>query len=97
MYDALKKGGRIALIGPNFKYSYRQYYDFADHKIPLTELSVMEMLYSEGFSTILIYPKFLPLSFRGRLPLNKYLVRLYLNLPLLWKLFGKQFLIIAQK
>src|SRR4051812_38917344 len=33
MYTHLKPGGRIAIMGPNFKYAYRSYFDFADHTV----------------------------------------------------------------
>ncbi|MCC5612856.1 class I SAM-dependent methyltransferase [Nostoc sp. CHAB 5834] len=96
-YAVLKPGGKIAIIGPNFKYAYREYFDFADHTVVLSELGVEEHLYGAGFKIQKSYPRFLPLSFRGGLPVHKILVRLYLNMPMVWFLFGKQFLIIAEK
>jgi ubiquinone/menaquinone biosynthesis C-methylase UbiE len=97
MFNALHKGGRIAVMGPNFKYCQKEYFDFADHKMILTHLSLEEHIYNAGFKIIKVVPKFLPVSFRGRLPINKLIVRTYLAIPLLWKLFGKQFLVIAEK
>lgn len=97
MHSFLKPGGRIAIIGPNFKYTSRQYFDFADHTVILSELGVSEHLYGAGFNKITTVPKFLPLSFRGNLPVNKFLVETYLKVPLFWKILGKQFLVIAEK
>ena len=97
MYRCLKPGGRIAIMGPNFKYAYRQYFDFADHTVILSELGLAEHLYGAGFSLEHIYPRFLPLSFRGGLPVSKFLIRVYLNLPLAWRVMGKQFLVIGKK
>jgi SAM-dependent methyltransferase len=97
MYNSLKEGGRIAIMGPNFKYCFKEYFDFADHKTILTHISLEEHLYSAGFSIRKIIPRFLPVSFRGRLPVNKLIVRIYFLLPLLWKIVGKQFLIVAEK
>jgi ubiquinone/menaquinone biosynthesis C-methylase UbiE len=97
MYNVLREGGRIAVMGPNFKYCHKEYFDFADHKMILTHLSLEEHIYSAGFLIIKVVPRFLPVSFRGRLPINKLIVRIYFSIPLLWKLFGKQFLIIAEK
>lgn len=97
MHCALKKHGQIAIMGPNFKYSYRQYFDFADHTVILSELAVAEHLFGAGFRVKEIHPRFLPLSFRGKLPVNRFLARVYLKLPLSWRFFGKQFLIIGQK
>ena len=56
-----------------------------------------EHLYGAGFELVETHPRFLPLSFRGKLPVHKLLVRLYLKMPFIWFLFGKQFLIIAEK
>ena len=97
MYATLRPGGKIAIIGPNFKYAYREYFDFADHTVVLSELGVEEHLYGAGFNIEQTHPRFLPLSFRGGLPVHKMLVRLYLNMPFVWFVLGRQFLIIAEK
>jgi hypothetical protein len=97
MCNALHKGGRIAVMGPNFKYCQKEYFDFADHKMILTHLSLEEHIYNVGFKIIKVVPRFLPVSFRGRLPINKLIVQTYLAIPLLWKFFGRQFLVIAEK
>ena len=97
MYEALAPGGRIAVIGPNFKYCYKEYFDFADHTVVLSNLGVAEHLYGAGFTLESVHPKFLPLSFRGRIPVTKFLVKTYLNNPVFWSFFGKQFLVVAQK
>ena len=97
MYATLRPGGKIAIIGPNFKYAYREYFDFADHTVVLSELGVEEHLYGAGFKIEQSYARFLPLSFRGGLPVHKMLVRLYLNMPFVWFVLGKQFLIVAEK
>ncbi len=97
MYCTLRGGGRIAVMGPNFKYGAKEYFDFADHKTILTHLSMEEHLYSAGFKVLKVIPRFLPISFRGRLPINKFFVKTYFSLPILWKVVGKQFLIIAEK
>jgi SAM-dependent methyltransferase len=99
MYEAMAPGGRIVIIGPNFKCCYREYFDFADHKVILTELGAAEHLYGSGFEIIKIVPKFLPLSFRSRhsLPISRFLIRAYLKNPILWKIAGKQFLLVGEK
>ena len=97
MFQSVKKNGFIAVMGPNFKYAFREYFDFADHTVCLSELGVAEHLVGAGFSVSKIYPRFLPLSFRGGLPVNKFLVQTYLQLPFAWRFFGKQFLLVAQK
>jgi SAM-dependent methyltransferase len=97
LYGHLKTGGRIAIMGPNFKYVYKEYFDFADHTVILSELGVAEHLYGAGFEVEAIHPRFLPLSFRGGLPVNKFLVRTFLSMPFAWRFFGKQFLLIGRK
>lgn len=97
MCKTLRKGGRIAVMGPNFKYTANQYFDFADHTVILSDLGVAEHLYGAGFEIEKIYPKFLPLSFRGGLPVNAVLVKMYFQFPLAWRFLGKQFLVIAKK
>jgi SAM-dependent methyltransferase len=97
LHGHLKPGGRIAVMGPNFKYVYKEYFDFADHTVVLSELGVAEHLYGAGFEVERIVPRFLPLSFRGGLPVNRSLVRAYLAMPFAWRFFGKQFLLIGRK
>jgi ubiquinone/menaquinone biosynthesis C-methylase UbiE len=99
MYKALKKGGRIVVMGPNFKYCYKEYFDFADHTVILSELGVAEHLYGAGFTIKKIIPRFLPLSFRsgGWLPVTAFTVGTYLKTPLAWRFMGKQFLLVAEK
>jgi SAM-dependent methyltransferase len=97
LHGHLKPGGRIAIMGPNFKYVYKEYFDFADHTVVLSELGVAEHLYGAGFEVETIHPRFLPLSFRGGLPVNKFLVQTYLGMPWAWRFFGKQFLLIGRK
>jgi SAM-dependent methyltransferase len=97
MFEIIKPGGKIAVMGPNFKYCAKNYFDFADHTVILSELGVAEHLYGAGFEINEIHPKFLPLSFRGGIPVNEFLVKMYFKMPFAWKIMGKQFLLIAQK
>lgn len=99
MHKCLKPGGRIAVMGPNFKYAAKEYFDFADHNVILSELGLAEHIYAAGFSITEIHGRFLPLSFRSNsfLPVNKFTVSAYLNMPFAWKFFGKQFLVIGEK
>jgi SAM-dependent methyltransferase len=93
----LRPGGRIAVMGPNFKYCFKDYFDCADHKLALSHLAVEELLYSAGFRVRSSHAKYLPYSFRSKLPASPALVRLYLALPWAWRVLGKQFLIVAEK
>ena len=94
---AMSPGGRIAIIGPNFRYCAREYFDCADHTVILTHVSMAEHLYAAGFEITLTVPRFLPYSFRGLLPPSPRLTGAYLRTPPLWRLLGKQFFLIARK
>ena len=95
--EAMQPGGRIAIMGPNFKYCARDYFDCADHTVILTHVAVAEHLNAAGFSVTAVVPRFLPYSFRGLLPPSPLLTRIYLRTPVLWRLLGKQFLVLARK
>lgn len=97
LHGSMTVGGRIAIMGPNFKYCAREYFDCADHTVVLTHVGVTEHLYAAGFEVEKVAPRFLPFSFRGMLPPSPALTKTYLRTPALWPLFGKQFLLIARK
>lgn len=92
---ALKPQGRLVLLQPNFRYCSREYFDYADHTIALTHLAVEEHLYAAGFAIDRVVPRYLPYTFRGRLPTSPALVRAYLRFPLAWKILGKQYFVLA--
>jgi len=97
MHSAMERGGRIAVMGPNYRFCSREYWDCADHYVALTDRSIGEHLYAAGFEPTTVVPRYLPYSFRGFLPASPLLTRLYLKVPLAWKLLGKQFLVIGRK
>jgi SAM-dependent methyltransferase len=97
MWRALRPGGRIAVLGPNFRYCAREYFDCADHVVALTHVSVAEHLYATGFEVEVVRPRFLPYSFRGPLPASGALTRLYLRAPVVWRVLGKQYLVLGRK
>jgi ubiquinone/menaquinone biosynthesis C-methylase UbiE len=96
-YRCLKPNGIIICLGPNVKCVPGRYWDFWDHYIPLTELSLSEVLRMKGFAIDLCITRFLPYSMStGKTP-PLFLVKLYLKVPLAWSIFGKQFLVIGRK
>jgi SAM-dependent methyltransferase len=97
MNAAMAPGGRIAIMGPNYRYCSKEYWDMADHIIALTHLAIEEHLYTAGFEPEKTIPRYLPYSFRGILPPSRKLTGAYLRTPLAWRLFGKQFLVIGRK
>jgi len=91
----LVPGGKVVVLGPNFKFCAREYFDCADHTLALTHISVTEHLVAAGFRLDDVLPRYLPYSFRSRLPSHPGLTALYLKIPIAWRLLGKQFLVIA--
>ena len=94
---ALKPGGAYLVLGPNLRYLPGKYWDFYDHHLGLTHLSLIEVLQMKGFAIETCIPRFLPFTTQGALPTHPLLVKAYLGLPPAWKLFGKQFFIVARK
>ena len=95
-FNYLTPGGSILVIQPNFKYSFKEYYDFIDHELPITHLSLQEVLETIGFKINVLIPMFLPYSTKGR-PASPELLTLYLKLPFIWKFLGGQMFIKASK
>ena len=96
-FSKLRPGGTVIVMGPNFKFCADEYFDCADHSVILTHMSVEEHLASAHFEIVETHPKFLPYSFRSRLPATRITTKLYLNSKWAWRFLGKQFLVIAKK
>ena len=93
----LKSGGSLLLMGPNLRYLPGEYWDFWDHRLPITDRSLAEVLGSLDFKVVEQRARFLPYTTRSALPQAGWLVRLYLHLPWAWCFFGRQFLVRAVK
>lgn len=95
--EALRPGGRIVALGPNIRHLGGRYWDFFDHHIALSDASLAEAFQIEGFRPRVILPRFLPFTLVGapRYPLA--FLRAYLAAPILWRFFGHQFLLVAEK
>jgi SAM-dependent methyltransferase len=93
----LKPGGLFLILGPNIRYAYREYWDFYDHYLPLSHLSLSEGLKVNGFEIDVCIPRFLPYTMAGSQPTHALLIRAYLLMPIAWKLLGKQFFVVARR
>lgn len=93
----LRPGGRAIILQPNIRFLPGAYWDFFDHHTPLTDRSLVEGLQLAGLTPLVVHPRFLPYTTKSRLPKAAFLVRLYLRLPPLWRIFGKQALVVATK
>jgi ubiquinone/menaquinone biosynthesis C-methylase UbiE len=93
----LTLNGNLIIIQPNIKYAYKEYWDVFDHYIPISDKSLTDLLVINDFQIKECFPRFLPWSPRSRLSKFTGLLKIYLRSPILWRLFGKQMFILAQK
>lgn len=96
-WRALRPGGRLVCLGPNIRYLPGAYWDFWDHYLPLTDRSLVEGLELSGFSIERVVPRFLPYTMSQERTPPLWMLSLYLRLPIVWPLFGRQFLVVAVK
>lgn len=93
----LRTGGRIVALGPNIRYLAGSYWDFYDHYLPLTELSLGEVLTETGFTVEEQVPRFLPYTMSQGRQAPLWMLRAYLKLPFVWPILGRQFVVVARK
>lgn len=96
-WRCLRPGGCLVLMGPNIKYVGGAYWDFFDHYVPLTEASVVEVTELVGFETRTVHGRFLPFTMAGKPPPPDLFIRVYLRLRPVWRILGKQFLVVVTK
>jgi SAM-dependent methyltransferase len=92
----LKPDGLLICMGPNIRLVPGAYWDFWDHYIPLTEHSLVELLKIRGYRIQECIAKFVPYTMVNRRPPPLFLIKMYLRLRWVWRIFGKQFVVIAQ-
>jgi len=93
----LKDDGKFLIVGPNLRYLPGKYWDYFDHYLGLTHLSLCEALELSGFEIEICLDKFLPHADKeSKLP-NPFFAWLYMKIPFLWRIFGKQFFIVCSK
>jgi hypothetical protein len=93
----LKVGGQLIAMGPNIKCVGGAYWDFYDHHLALTELSLKEAFEAAGLQIESVRERFLPYTMVNAPAYPPTLLRIYLALPFIWRILGKQFLVIARK
>lgn len=96
-FRCLKPGGRFIAMGPNIKYVPGEYWDFFDHYVALTELSLSEALSNNDFEIEVQIGRFLPYTMSTGREYPAWVLELYLAMPFTWPLFGKQFLVVGRK
>jgi ubiquinone/menaquinone biosynthesis C-methylase UbiE len=95
--ELLTFGGRLMILQPNIRLVGEAYWDFIDHKVALTDRSLVEAAELCGFHTERLIKRFLPYTTKSRLPQRAALVRGYLAFPPAWRLLGKQTLYIGRR
>jgi SAM-dependent methyltransferase len=94
--DSLLKGkGRLILIQPNYYYCVREYWDDFTHVRPFTHVSLSDFLLYRGYRILRMEKKFLPMSFKSRLPKSYWMTKMFL--ASFWRPLAKQMLIVAEK
>jgi len=91
----LKPGGKLLVIQPNFRYSYRDYFDDYTHVTIYTERGLADAIAGAGIEPVQVRARFLPFSMKSRMPTFTPLVWLYLRSP--FKPFAGQMMILARK
>jgi ubiquinone/menaquinone biosynthesis C-methylase UbiE len=92
----LRPRGRLLTLMPNLRYVKQRYWDYFDHHLPLTHVSLVEGLRMAGFEPREVVPRFLPYTVKSMpVKVRPRLVHAYLRLPLAWRLFGRQMFVEA--
>ena len=85
------------ILQPNIKYTGGAYWDFIDHKVPLTDKALVEAGELCGFKMNKNIPRFLPYTTKSAIPQSPIFVFLYLKLPIAWYFLGKQSFLVMEK
>ena len=93
----LRPGGRVIAMGPNMACLGGSYWHFWDHEIPLTHLSMQELMRLNDLEVERAEKSFLPYTLVNQPCYPLSFVRIYLRFRILWRIFGGQFLVIARK
>ena len=96
-HQYLTLGGKLLILQPNIKYTKGAYWDFIDHKIPLTEKALIEAGELCGFKINKVIPRFLPYTTKSSMPQHPLFVFFYLKMPFAWCFFGKQSFLVMEK
>jgi len=92
----LKPDGRLMILQPNVRYCAKDYWMFFDHITPVDDRALLEALAGAGYHVEKCLPRFLPYTTKSRLPAGPGLVRLYLKVPLAWRVLGAQAFVVAR-
>jgi SAM-dependent methyltransferase len=92
----LKPRGTVMILQPNFRLVPGEYFSFLDHRVILTDKSLIEAVEVTGFRVLERRVRFLPFTSKSALPKWSWLVRAYLAVPPAQWLFGGQTFVRAE-
>ena len=95
--ELLRPGGSVIVLQPNIRLLGGAYWDFIDHKVALTERSLVEAAELAGLRATKVIKRFLPYTTKSRLPKAQWAVGAYLAFPPAWWLLGKQTLYVGRR
>ncbi len=87
----IRPGGRLLILQPNVRHVGAAFWDFVDHRLPLTEKGMSEALVLARFRVREVRSR-LPYTTKSAIPQWEWLVRAYIRTPPLHWAFGKQML-----
>ena len=94
----LNEDGKIIILQPNIRYVKGRYWDFFDHKTPLTEKSLIECANILNLKVVKCYKRTLPYTQKSKIPVCRFLIIWYCKLmPISSFFFGAQSLLILKK
>jgi SAM-dependent methyltransferase len=97
-HRVLRPGGQLLVLMPNLRYVGHRYWDYFDHHLPLTHLSLVEGLRLSGFEPTEVIPRFLPYTVKDSpVKVRPWLVSTYLKLRPAWRIFGQQMFVAARR
>ncbi len=85
------------VLQPNIRFAAKDYWMFIDHITPVDDRALEEVFLGEGFVLRKKILRFLPYTTQGLIPVNKYLIRIYLMMPFAWRILGKQSYLVFEK
>jgi len=93
--EFLTANGKVVIIQPNYIYCYRHYWDDFSHVRAFSHVSLRDFLLSKGYRILALERRFLPFSFKSKLPKSYYMTKLYL--ASFWRPWAAQMLVVAQR
>ena len=96
-HRVLRRGGRLLILQPNIRILKGRYWDFIDHRLPLTDRSLVEALRLVDFEVREARSRFLPFTKSSRWPKSAFFVRLYLLFPVAHRILGEQAWVVGAK